>query len=343
MKEIIHLKIRQRIQESPDSVTFVFDASDLIYKPGQFLTFILGSRKAQVRRAYSLSTAPVVDQYPAITVKRVENGVGSRTIIDQWQVGQTVDCLSPAGKFVLPEENVEEFVFVAAGSGIVPLLSLIKHELYVSNTSRIHLIYSNRTKKSTIAFDALKTLENSFAERFKITWFFSDSFDILKARIRPEWIEWYLKTQVQHKLQDIHLYCCGPEHYMYLVEVASFTSGLPKANFHVEIFFRESSSNSVDHMFKEGAFDVHILAKHQSYSFKVSGRQTILQRAIELSIPLPWSCAGGRCSTCMCRLTHGEVYMSRNEVLTDKELKQGYILTCTSFPNSGPLTLDFRD
>ncbi|MEX1189531.1 MAG: ferredoxin--NADP reductase [Bacteroidia bacterium] len=338
---IVHLQLRIReiIQETPDCKTFIFENSDLLYKAGQFLTFIIPSGTSKIRRAYSFCTETQTDKFPGVTVKRVANGAASRYMLDVWQIGDTVECIQPAGKFTLDENAVGELILFAAGSGIVPLFSILKQALHSSKIEKIHLFYSNRSKESTIFYQQLIQLETQFPQKLTIKWFFSNSFQILEARINSDYIDDYFNTLKNRNKEQVHVFACGPESFMYLAEVRTLFSGIPKENYHQEVFYREESENHNPHEFKKGNFEVSIHKDGKNYSMLVPGNQTILSQAIKNNIPLPWSCAGGRCSTCMCNLESGKVYTSRNEVLTDRDLSKGYILTCTSYPEEGPISI----
>lgn len=342
MIEHFHLRIREIIQETSDCKTFIFENSDLRYKAGQFLTFIIPSGITRIRRAYSFCTELRTDNFPGVTVKLVENGAASRYMLNSWQVGDEVECIQPAGKFIFDENAEGELILFAAGIGIVPIYSILKQALHSSKIQRIHLFYSNRSKESTIFLQQLSQLEHQFPNKLLIKWFFSDSFRILDARINSDLIDTFFKKQTLTNKEQVHVFACGPESFMYLVEVRSLSSGIPKQNYHQEVFYREDSESHTPHKFKDGNFEVIVHKDGKTYTMLVAGNQTILSQAIKNEIPLTWSCASGRCSTCMCKLHSGKVYMSRNEVLTDRDLLKGSILTCTSYPQEGPISLHFK-
>jgi len=340
--EHLQLRIREIIQETTTCKTFIFENSNLAYNAGQFLTFIIPSGTSTIRRAYSFCTEPKTDPYPGITVKLIENGAASRYMLQHWQVGDFVECIQPAGRFCLNENSEGDLILFAAGSGIVPIFSLLKQALHSDRIQTIHLFYSNRSKESTIFQDQLSKLEHLFSTKLRINWFFSDSFRILDARINSEVIDTFFKKQTSTNKAQVHVFACGPESFMYLVEVRSLYAGVPKENYHQEVFYREDSESEQPHKFATGNFEVNVQKDGKSYSMQVAGNQTILSQAIKNKIPLSWSCASGRCSTCMCTLESGKVYMSRNEVLTDRDLSQGAVLTCTSYPQEGPITIHFK-
>ncbi|MEZ5173127.1 MAG: FAD-binding oxidoreductase [Bacteroidia bacterium] len=146
----LHLRILKVVQETPDSISYFFDAPGLQYVAGQFLTVIIPQLGNGVRRAYSFCSSPSADKYPGITVKRIENGLVSRYIHSNWKEEVWVECLPPAGKFVLPQKWERTPVFVAAGSGIVPIISMIKQLLATGYKLPLYLVYSNHSKKSSV-------------------------------------------------------------------------------------------------------------------------------------------------------------------------------------------------
>jgi ring-1,2-phenylacetyl-CoA epoxidase subunit PaaE len=337
--EHVQLRIREVIQETSDSKTFIFENKDLNYQAGQFLTFLIPSGISTIRRAYSFCTAPQVDEYPAVTVKRVDNGAGSRYILDNWKTGDLVECIKAAGKFILSKEDASEIVLFAAGSGIVPLLSIMKQALHDQSIKKIHLFYSNRSANSTIFRKEILNLEAQYPEKLRVTWFFSDAFNIREGRINADFVDSYFTNKIKSQKDKVHVFACGPESFMYLAEVRTLYAGVPLENYHQEVFFREENPNHKPHAFKEGNFDVTIQKDGKTYSFQVPGDRTILSQAIKNNVPIPWSCSSGRCSTCMLKLLEGKVYLSRNETLTDKDLSKGFVLTCTAYPEEGPIIL----
>jgi ring-1,2-phenylacetyl-CoA epoxidase subunit PaaE len=339
VKDHIFLRIIAVVKETEDCKTFVFDAPDLTYISGQFLTFILSVGQHTIRRAYSFSSSLGIDKNPSVTVKRIENGEGSRHILNFWKVGDIVEAIQPVGKFILPESLPKEIILFAAGSGIVPIYSILKSALSAIEIETIHLFYSNKSSDKTIFLAGLVELEKTYSNKLKITWFFSNHINILKARVNADYIENYFLKQIKSPIENIHAYTCGPENFMYLTEVTCKYIGIRKMNFHHEVFYREDPDSHQEHTFAQGDFEVNFNLKTGNYKILVAGNQTILSQAIKNKIPVMWSCSAGRCSTCTLKLKSGKVYLSRNEVLTENELKSGYTLTCTAYPISGPIVL----
>ncbi len=182
----ITLRITQIIRETPDTYTYRFESADgksVPYRAGQFLTFLIDLHGTEYRRSYSLSTTPGIDEYLAITVKRVTNGAISRHIIRHWQVGDTVTSLLPSGRFVLDSEPdaARDIIMLGAGSGITPLFSLLQQALHEEKASHVTLIYSNRNEENTIFRSRIQALEALFHDRLTVVWIFSDPVDAAPA------------------------------------------------------------------------------------------------------------------------------------------------------------------
>lgn len=336
--------IRNIITETPISRTFILEQVSgtlIALKAGQYLTFAFQKMQGEERRSYSLSSAPLLGEPVAITVKRVANGEFSRQFIDYAQIGDTLACTGSSGFFTLPD-NMEDFkqvFFLAAGSGIVPVFSLIKTLLHQYPEISIVLIYSNKNTADTIFYEALLRLAEKSKGRFIIDFLFSSSNNLLKARLNNSLLSSILHDRSQHTLDATLCFICGPFEYMDTVTITLLTEGLPKENIRRENFatFKpEIKEQPKD----QQAHKVTIHFPDRTVSMQVQYPVSILQQAKKENIPLPYSCESGQCGSCTLHCSKGEVWMSYNEVLTDKELEQGLVLTCTGFPVTGDIELE---
>jgi ring-1,2-phenylacetyl-CoA epoxidase subunit PaaE len=333
------LIIESIAQETVDTKSFVLKSADgqIIYKPGQFLT-LLHPRSSAVRRSYSLSSHPLLDQHLQITVKRIDNGEFSRWLFDRAKVGDLLQTIGASGFFTLPDDlsNDTMLLFFAAGSGITPILSLLKEVLF-QRQQRILLIYSNHSERETIFYRELKELEKQFSKRLSIVFLFSSNKNLNHARLSWTLIIELIDEHVANKAKAL-AYLCGPHDYMQMVEIALLTEGVPLENIRTEKF------NTDRPVIKELPPDidphiVNIEYQGQRFLLKVKYPDTILQTAKLQGIDLPYSCEAGRCGTCSATCISGKVWMSRNEVLVDKELERGRVLTCTGYPVGGDVKL----
>jgi ring-1,2-phenylacetyl-CoA epoxidase subunit PaaE len=318
----IELQVVDIRPEATEMVTLVLrrrDGLPLEYRAGQFLTLLFSFGGREVRRSYSFSSTPGVDALPSISVKRVPNGEVSRWLIGRLSVGDILQSLPPAGMFVLEERARGTLVFLAAGSGMVPVFSLIKS---VGLGVRVLLITQNRDLDSIPFRAELRRM----VDEGRMEWISLLSGVAPVARLNNGLLHELLKD-IQG---DEHFYLCGPVGFM---RMAVFTLRLlgvgddqiKRENFTVEYIppapvLTDKSPKRVD-----------VRAGDQHYSFITAWPSTILQSALDQGIALPYSCKGGVCSTCVARCVKGRVTLSKNEVLTDKDLAEGLVLTCVGY------------
>jgi ring-1,2-phenylacetyl-CoA epoxidase subunit PaaE len=338
------LEIVRIIDETPDTRSFVLRATDgdpLEYKSGQFLTFLFRRHHGkELRRSYSISSCPDLQEPLTITVKRIPNGEISRILMERTRTGNRLSTIGASGFFVLPEnmEGVRRMVFLAAGSGITPVFSLLKSVLHSHAGVQVLLVYSNRNARHTIFHDELQRLHQQFSDRLSIEYLFSSSNDLAHSRLTPETLA---GTLVRHKadiFDNTLFYVCGPGDYMRMVTIALITFGVPVKNIKREIFHVQQPALAPEPPDKE-AHTVRIFIRDQEFTFGAQYPITILQAAKLVHVPIPFSCENGQCGTCVAKCLHGTVWMARNEVLLSEEIEKGKVLTCTAFPIFGDVTL----
>lgn len=333
--------IRRVIRETTDAATFELDTTEpLSYKAGQFITFVIPTRTGLVRRSYSFSSAP--GELPAVTVKRVANGLFSRPMLETAEPGDRITIAGgPSGFFVLPDavEDYELVLFFAAGSGITPVYSMIKDLLRRKLDLAILLFYSNSSPASTIFREPVERLATQHPNLL-IKWFYSNQQDLLRARLSKSTLENLLSEHVKADPNRTMAYLCGPFDYMRMVEIPLRAHGLPLSNIRREVFTpdvprpKERPPDTEAHQ-----VTVHI--KGHQHILQVQYPHTILAAAKMNKLELPYSCEAGRCGSCIAACTSGRVWMAYNEVLTDKEVAEGRVLTCQSFPVGGDATIEY--
>lgn len=323
--------IKDIVQETPDIRSFILSTDQpFSYRPGQFLTIVRGD----VRRSFSFSSHPS-DRYPKITLKRIPNGEISRWLFDKVKVGDTFEAIEASGLFTYPEDtsDYDLTVFMAAGSGITPIISMIREALTRNDNMKLMLLYSNRSKVHTVFHDELVALQELHSNRFTIHFFFSDSFNLARARMGRLALEEILSKNMKDPVRTL-FFLCGPHIYMQNIEITLLTEGVPDDNIRREIFFNPEpyvANIPPD----TDMHTVNVSYQGKTYSLNVQFPKTILQTAKEQGIMLPYSCEAGRCGTCASTCTRGEIWMLRNEVLLDKEMAKGRVLTCTGFAIGG--------
>lgn len=340
--EHLQLKIKKIKNETSSSKSFFIEEinnKEITYKAGQFFTLLVNLNGKEVRRSYSVSSAPGVDEYIYFTIKRIENGELSRYLFDNLQVGDTITSLPPSGRFTIEQPESKSLVFIAAGSGITPVFSLIKHVLHHFTAIDVLLIYQNHNEEESIFRSDLLLLQEKYNERFTLKEIFSHPLDHHKPsqRLNNNLLERILLQTI--KDASVKFYLCGPEAFMRMAQFTLKVMGYPQDVIKRENFF--ATAPPPPFMTDTTPHNVTIHYHNKDYLIKVAYPRTILDAALQHKIHLPYSCRGGRCSTCTSRCKSGSVKMSINDVLTPKDLQNGLILTCVSYPETDvELTFD---
>ncbi|MFT4032528.1 MAG: ferredoxin--NADP reductase [Siphonobacter sp.] len=333
MAELIKLRIREIKTETADSKSYILETLDglpLLYKAGQFLTLLLEHQGREVRRSYSLSSTPGIDPFPVVTIKRVTNGEISRWILNTWQVGDVIDSLAPAGRFVLPSEGSNDLFLFAAGSGITPVFSLLKSLLREQPKRRILLFYSNTNLAGTIFKAELDQLVHQYSNHLTIEYIWSNPPEPFPHRRLNNMLVERLVFQYyqpDHGIPDFYL--CGPEDYMRMVRIVLLFLGFPAEAIRKENFVIDVTPPAIPEGFGVDA-EVEIQYHGKRHKIHVEAGMYILTAALRAGISLPFSCRGGRCSTCVAHCVKGKVKMTINDVLTEREMAEGEMLTCTA-------------
>lgn len=331
--DIITFRIKKISPETPESFTFFLqeiNGKTITYKAGQFLTLLLNINGREIRRSYSLSSAPSVDKNLSITIKRISNGEVSRYLTDHLKEGDLINTLLPAGRFIINNYNEELYCFIIAGSGINPAFSLIKHLLNDTVNPKILLIYQNRNEQTSIFRQQLLLLQEGYKNRFTIIELFSQPADhhLLKKRLNNSLLEHLVKENIQ--TTSVQFYLCGPPLFMKMAEFTLKTSGYDPLKIFKENFVIDTPPAPA-FMIDFKPRNVTIFLKNNQYQLQVKYPQSILQAALQHKVHLPYSCRGGRCSTCTVRLLSGKIKMSINDVLTEKDIEAGLTLTCVGY------------
>lgn len=334
---ILKLKVEHVKWESADVATFYLSNADgtrINYEAGQFITLIFNHRQEEIRRSYSLSSSPD-EPYLAITIKRISNGEISRFMLTKIKEGDTLTALAPAGRFVVGNYQQEKDIFLfAGGSGITPIFSQLKYVLAREGKNRLILIYSNQNAESTLFKDELDKLALEHPARLTIVHLLSSEAN----RLNTDKVEKLVKQHTRFKLTDAEFYLCGPFPYMRMIRFDLVYMGIEKDRIRRENFVLETVPvTSAFSSFPPRNIKIQYHGK--LHDIVVGENQSILQAALQNNIPLPYSCRGGVCSTCMMKCTAGKIEMVKNDVLTDADMAEGWILTCTGHPVDGEVII----
>lgn len=314
---------------------------DIHYAAGQYLTFVYQDHNTEKRRSYSIVSSPFLNEPLSIGVKRIENGLFSRILIDNAKTGDELKTIGSGGIFILPENlhQYKQVFFFAAGSGITPIFSLIKTLLHAYKNIHVILIYSNTSEDKTVFLNEIKHLEEKFQSKFQARFLFSNHSDLSKARLHRQMIIDFLQQFSIAGFGQTLFYICGPEAYMRLCTFTLQENDVPKSNIKREDFIINSARRRDALPPDTASHKVVLRMNNEVFSFEVNYPDSILQAAKKTNLTLPYSCESGRCASCMMQCVKGEVWHSYNEVLTEKELAEKRILTCTGHPVNGDIEL----
>ncbi|MFZ5783274.1 MAG: 2Fe-2S iron-sulfur cluster-binding protein [Pseudomonadota bacterium] len=319
------LRIAKIIQETPDARSYVLEippelAEKYRYRAGQFLTFRVPHPEGAFNRCYSLSSAPELDALPKVTVKRVDGGKGSNWFHDALAEGGTLDVLPPAGRFVLGEGEAPLLLF-GGGSGITPMMSLIKSALKAGNR-RIRLFYANRDKLSVIFDGEFEALMAAHPGRLEVI----HHLDAAQGLTSADEIRAALAG-----FEAAEAYLCGPGPFMSLVEDTLLGAGMPRERVRLERF--EASGNDavpIEPAQEGEAIPTSITIHFEGKAHKVAYAkgQTVLEAARKAGLNPLSSCEEGFCASCAAKRIKGRIVLAKNDIYTDDDLANDWILTC---------------
>ena len=339
------------------------------YRAGQFLTLILphlsGSitrNNPEVRRSYSISSAPN-EKRLRLTIKRVQNGEISRYLLDTLRVGDVLMSLPPAGRFTVDDRPAGDLILFGAGSGITPLFAMLKQFLFTQSASRVTLLYSSPDEHTCIFRNELDELHRQFIDRFRLIYLWTnptpsgpDSYRVqLPVTVRSGRLNNVMLDRLLPELlgesdrNTIQFYVCGPADYMRMVQFTLVVNGIGQEQIRRENFTvvpvtlmpppAIAQERMIMLQLPMPRYGENTEPEKQEITIRVAAYKSILQAALDAGISLPYSCRGGRCSTCAARCLSGSVYMTINDVLTARDLADGWILTCTGYPESDDVVI----
>lgn len=345
MNSFYKLSIKKKIQENARAVSLVFDLpeklkSTFLFKAGQYLTLKANIGGEEVRRAYSICSSPYEEEL-RVGIKTIEKGVFSNYAFSQLKTGDVIEVCEPEGTFILEPVKNTNYIGFAAGSGITPILSMIKAVLHREPSSSFTLIYGNKSLDETMFISELEKLKEKHSDRFNLHYLFTRQRvkGALSGRIDASYIEYFIQNRYK-KWSFETAFLCGPEEMIRTVSAALKEQNFEDSQILFELF-TTSTSEVAPSQIKEGETEVSVLLDGEDLTFTMKKTHDILAAALRNNVDAPYSCQGGICSSCMGKVTRGNAIMSTNSILTDEEVSEGFILTCQAYPTTSKISIDF--
>ena len=350
MAQFHKLTIKDIQRETDKSVTIRFHIpetlkSEFSFTAGQYITLRTTLNGNEVRRDYSLCSSPKSGEIK-VAVKEVKDGIFSAYANNVLKAGDTIDVAPPKGHFtfVPNDKKTKNIAAFAAGSGITPILSIIKCALEEEVHSEVILVYGNKTTQDTMFLNELLELQHKYSERFSIQFVFSqaDEDDAIFGRIEKSTVNYVMKNK--HKNIDVDaVYLCGPEAMIHTVKDVLTENGIAKDRILFELFKAAKPTDVDNSSIGEGQTKITVIVDDEEATFEMSQKQSILEAALDEDLDAPYSCQGGICSSCLARIKEGEATMRQNNILTDNEVAEGLILTCQAHPTTPVIVVDYDD
>lgn len=345
MSEFHTLTVSDIKRETPNAVTIQFEIPTHLkttfnFQAGQYITIKHFQNGTEVRRAYSISSSPN-SEVLRVGVKKVEKGVFSTFANEELKIGDTLEIMPPTGKFLL-EPNLRNYVAFASGSGITPVLSLIKSTLEDTQKSSFLLIYGNRTKEDTMFYDEIIELTEAYPDRFSVEFVFSrkEEPNSRFGRIDQSIVNLFLKNKYKDTSYESY-YLCGPEEMMDTVSATLKHNGINAKQIHHELFSTAEKGLLVES--HDGNTQITVVLDDEEENFVMPQKKSVLEAALDEGLDPPYSCQGGICSTCIARIKEGKAEMRKNQILTDSEIAEGLVLTCQAHPTTAKIVIDYDD
>lgn len=343
------LKVKEVRRETVDAVSVAFDIpaelkNEFRFLPGQYITVQKDLQDSLLRRAYSICSSPESDEL-RVAIKEVDKGRFSHYANHDLRQGDFLDVAGPEGRFVLEtqNDNQKDYMAIAAGSGITPVISMIKSVLHKEQNSRFALVYGSKSGDKTIFKKELDKLVISSNGRLKVQYVFSQiiSDKALFGRIDSNRV----KDLLKHDFSDWKIntyFLCGPEELISTAKAVLLGNGVKEDAIKFELFSSTSNKKVVTKSL-DGNTEICVVLDDEETTFEMRMDEIILDAALIKGLDAPYSCQGGVCSSCLAKVVEGSAVMERNTILDDDEIKEGLILTCQAHPTTSKIKIDYDD
>ncbi|MCZ8197400.1 MAG: phenylacetate-CoA oxygenase/reductase subunit PaaK [Flavobacterium sp.] len=355
MSKFHNIKIADIYKETKDCSVLSFEIpqelkQEFQYKPGQHLTLKAMIDGEDVRRSYSLCSSPIEDKWK-VAVKKINGGLFSTYVNETLKSGDVLEIMPPSGKFnvEIDTQKAKNYIAFAAGSGITPILSIIKTHLKSEPNSTFKLFYLNRSVKSIIFKEEIEQLKNVYFNRFEIFHFLTKEHrasELFNGRFTKEKIQVLTEKIIDIPATD-DCFICGPEDMIFLLRDELKAAGLDQDKIHYELFtsgITEEDKKRIQRIVenKVNGTDITIIDGGKEFHFVMDeAYDNILDGALAAGADLPFACKGGVCSTCKCKVLEGEVEMKVNYALDAHEVAKGLVLSCQAVPTTDKVVVDF--
>lgn len=354
MNSFHKLKISDLKKPIADATTIQFDVPKALqeqfsFYPGQHLIIKFLVNGEAARRSYSLNSCPYNEEALEVTVKRVKGGLVSNFVNDELKIGDTLEVMVPQGRFYadMQKDNYKTYFLFAAGSGITPIFSILKSALVEEPNSFVYLFYGN-AKEDTIIFKTeLEELQKQYPNNLyvvhtlsepKNAWTSWNPWKGRKGRIEAKDIAWFISNHPP-QAQTTEYYICGPGKMNTSIRSQLMKMDVPKAAIHIEQFGGEVESD--DNLKGVDNAKLIVNVKNKQIELKVGSEETILQVLKQVDAEPPYSCESGICGTCVAKVKKGKAQMKACMALDDKEVAEGFILTCQAMCQSEQVEIEY--
>ncbi len=354
MSRFYSLRIAELRKETDDCAVITFDVPDdcreaFAYHQGQYLTLKASIDGQDVRRSYSLCSSPLENKW-TVAVKKLDGGLFSTFANTQLRKGDVLEVMPPNGNFFVEinPEKANNYAAFAAGSGITPILSILKTHLASEPNSKFKLFYLNRNVKSILFKEEIEALKNRYFDRLEVFYFLTKEFrdiPLFNGRFTEEKLDTICSRIVDVSKTEA-AFICGPESMIFMVRDALEKAGMQKHKIHFELFNTSGAKNSeaakkIAEKQVEGT-DITIIDGGKEFHFTMSKEfDNILDAALSAGADLPFACKGGVCSTCRCKVVEGTAEMKINYALEEADVARNFVLSCQAVPTSNKLVVDF--
>ena len=347
MADFHKVNIQEVKQETANAVSVLFDIpeqlkQDFNFVSGQYVTLQTIINGEEVRRAYSICSTPKSNEL-RVAIKAVENGTFSQYATTKLKAGDSIEISAPEGRFELKPEANKNYLAFAAGSGITPILSMVKSVFENESSANITLVYGNKSVADTIFYDELNALKETYPNQFKLHYIFSreEVKNQLRGRIDKSVTNYFVKNMYKETTFDA-AYLCGPEEMINAVSNTLKENYFTEENVFFELFTVSMNEDALEDV-QEGSTTITVLLDDEETTFSMQQTDDILAATLRNDLDPPYSCQGGVCSSCLAKVTEGKAVMAKNAILTNSEIEEGFILTCQAHPTTAKIKIDFDD